>query len=265
MFHSKLLLLILLLLQANWLMAEDWKLSGRQLRATALRYERGQGIKQDFAKAFRLYCLASALGDRPSQYHLGWMYFNGRGLKRNQAIAMGWFRRAARGGDRYALRMAKRFKDIRPAKDPDCPVTADPKKMDKKTITAWAKILARELGVEAKLVLAVIKTESSFNATALSPKAAYGLMQLMPETAKRFSVNRMNPVENMIGGVLYLRWLLRHFQGDVKLALAAYNAGESAVHRYRGVPPFKETRLYVARILADYRRKRHPIPASPPI
>lgn len=265
MFRSKLLLFILLFLQANGLLAIEWKLSERQLRNSALQYERGQGVKRDYTKAFRLYCLASALGDRASQYHLGWMYFNGRGLKRNKSIAMGWFRRAAHRGDRYALRMVKQFKDIHPLIDPDCPVTTDPKKMNKQTITAWAKILARELGVDAKLVLAVIKTESSFNASALSPKAAYGLMQLMPETAKRFSVNRMNPVENMIGGVLYLRWLLQHFRGNVKLALAAYNAGENAVHRYRGLPPYKETRLYVAKILADYRRIRHPIPGSPPI
>ncbi len=265
MIRLKVLLLILVFLQSYGLMAKEWKLSGRQLRNSALQYERGQGGKQDYTKAFRLYCLASALGDRPSQYHLGWMYFNGRGLKRNKPVAMGWFRRAARRGDRYALRMVRQFKDIRPVKDPDCPVTADPKKMDKKAVIAWAKILGQELEVDPKLVLAVIKTESAFNASALSPKAAYGLMQLMPNTAKRFSVNRMNPVENMIGGVLYLRWLLQHFRGNVKLALAAYNAGENAVHRYRGVPPFKETRLYVTKILADYQRKKHPIPRSAPI
>lgn len=258
--------LVWLLLWQIWgVDAAELRPTGAQVRHSAIRYERGQGVKIDYGKAFRLYCLASAMGDREAQYHLGWMYFNGRGVVRNKAIAMYWFRHAARHGDHYALRMLRRFRGIRPLRDASCPLTSDPARMDKNAVVAWAKILGREFGVDARLVLAVIKQESSFNPSALSPKAAYGLMQLMPETAHRFAVNRLNPVENMIGGVLYLRWLLQHFKGDVRLVLAAYNAGEKTVHRFRGVPPYQETRLYVKRILGDYRKLQHPVPEPLPI
>ena len=99
--------------------------------------------------------------------------------------------------------------------------------------------------------VAIIATESNFDARALSPKRAQGLMQLIPETAARFGVrNAMDPAQNIRGGMAYLRWLLAYFEGDVTLVAAAYNAGEGAVERYRGVPPYAETRAYVRRILA---------------
>ena len=94
-------------------------------------------------------------------------------------------------------------------------------------------------------------TESNFNPLAVSPKNAQGLMQLIPSTASRFGVtNIKDPVENIKGGMAYLRWLLAYFEGDVALTLAAYNAGEGAVERYQGIPPYAETRHYVARILS---------------
>ena len=86
---------------------------------------------------------------------------------------------------------------------------------------------------------------------AVSPKNAHGLMQLTPETAARFRVRRLtDPAQNIRGGMAYLRWLLAYFEGDLALALAGYNAGERAVERYRGIPPYAETRLYVSRIIA---------------
>jgi soluble lytic murein transglycosylase-like protein len=117
-------------------------------------------------------------------------------------------------------------------------------------IVNFVKLVAPEYQLEPNLVLAVMATESNFNPWAVSPRNARGLMQLIPDTARRFSVRDiMDPTQNIRGGMAYLRWLLAYFQGDLTLALAAYNAGEGAVERYRGVPPYAETRLYVARII----------------
>ena len=91
-----------------------------------------------------------------------------------------------------------------------------------------------------------------------------GLKQLLPDTAMRFKVKKLSdPVQNIRGGMAYLRWLLAYFEGDVSLTLAAYNAGERAVERYRGVPPYAETRMYVRRIIASIGGLReHPFDAS---
>lgn len=104
-------------------------------------------------------------------------------------------------------------------------------------------------GVSPDLVKAVIQVESEFDHRAVSSKGAQGLMQLMPPTARRFGVgDAFDPRQNIFGGVEYLAFLLRTFQGDVSMALAGYNAGENAVIRHKGIPPYKETRGYVKKI-----------------
>lgn len=114
--------------------------------------------------------------------------------------------------------------------------------------------LASEFGVQKSLVKAVIHAESGYNPHAVSPRGAQGLMQLMPKTAQGLKVsNAFDPKDNIRGGVRYLRFLLDTFKGDVTLALAAYNAGLSRVSQYGGVPPYQETREYIARVL-DYQR-----------
>lgn len=113
---------------------------------------------------------------------------------------------------------------------------------------------AREFGVEEAVVRAIIHAESAFNPTALSRAGAQGLMQLMPPTARRFGVSdSYDAGQNIRGGVQYLSWLLRRFNGNLTLAAAGYNAGEGAVDRHGGVPPYKETQYYVQRVaqLAD--------------
>jgi hypothetical protein len=108
---------------------------------------------------------------------------------------------------------------------------------------------ARRHGVSEVLLLAVIAVESSGMAEAVSPKGARGLMQLIPATAKRFDVaDSFDPGQNILGGAAYLDWLLQNFGEDVILALAGYNAGEGAVARYKGVPPYNETRDYVVKV-----------------
>ena len=109
-------------------------------------------------------------------------------------------------------------------------------------------------GVDARLVEAVIAAESAFDPRALSKKGAQGLMQLMPETADRFDVSDVwDPLQNILGGAAYLRELIGVYRGDLPLVLAAYNAGEGAVTRYGGMPPYAETQQYVDRVLDYYR------------
>jgi soluble lytic murein transglycosylase-like protein len=119
-------------------------------------------------------------------------------------------------------------------------------------LSPYAEIIntaAADQGVDAKLVRAVIQVESAYRASARSPKGAMGLMQLMPDTARRYQVaNPYDPKSNIEAGIKHLKSLLERFQ--LASALAAYNAGEAAVARFRGVPPYPETRDYVSRVLA---------------
>ena len=116
---------------------------------------------------------------------------------------------------------------------------------------------AERHGVDPALVRAMVKAESDFNETARSRKGAQGLMQLMPETARLHNVaNVYDPEDNIEGGVQHLRLLLDRYRGDLKLALAAYNAGVQAVEKHGGIPPFAETKEYVRRVLTFHERYR---------
>jgi soluble lytic murein transglycosylase-like protein len=115
-------------------------------------------------------------------------------------------------------------------------------------------------GVDPRFIHAVIQQESKYDSEATSPVGARGLMQLMPATAKRFHCDDVNDEAcNVEAGTKYLKWLLKRFNGDVKLALAGYNAGEGSVDKYQGVPPYTETQNYVNKIVANYGKTYHPI------
>lgn len=121
---------------------------------------------------------------------------------------------------------------------------------DRRTILGMIQRLAPEYRLDIALVCGVVEVESNYNRYARSHKDARGLMQLMPATAERFGVaNVWDPEQNLRGGMAYLRWLLDEFDGDVRLALAGYNAGEQAVRKYGGIPPYRETQAYVKRIV----------------
>jgi soluble lytic murein transglycosylase-like protein len=122
---------------------------------------------------------------------------------------------------------------------------------------------ARRHGVDPVLLMAMAAVESNFDPFAVSSKGACGILQLIPETAERFGVDDVfDAQQNLDGGAGYLRWLLDRFSGQTELALAAYNAGENAVDRYGGVPPYPETRDYVSRVLSRRTEALRPLQAS---
>jgi soluble lytic murein transglycosylase-like protein len=136
-------------------------------------------------------------------------------------------------------------------------------------LDALVREAASRSGLDPCLIISVMRAESGFNRMAVSPKGASGLMQLMPATAARFGVrNIFDPRENVLAGSTYLRWLLERFNGDVRLALAGYNAGEGAVEMYGNrIPPFHETQNYVRMIYGRYSTlhlgRGVPVPARP--
>ena len=238
------------------------------LREDAIAYETGDGLPQDGARAVALYCEAARLGDPKSQFDLGLMYAYGRGVDRNDGLASFFLQAAAGQGVEQAQNMLHLMGAPSGAipecmRDPVVPkrivVAAAPRPTATDFVPLYAsrpivdlvKLIAPEYRVPTPLVFAIMEAESNFDMIAVSPKNARGLMQLMPDTAARFRVrNSFDPAQNVRGGIAYLRWLLAYFEGDVALVAAAYNAGERAVERYRGVPPFLETRAYVRRIVA---------------
>jgi len=115
--------------------------------------------------------------------------------------------------------------------------------------------VAQKHGVEPDLIHAIIRAESNYDLFAISEKGAMGLMQLMPATAKAYGVdNFCDPEENIEGGTRYLKDLIKLYGGKTNLVLAAYNAGQEAVKKYNGIPPYQETRNYISRIQASYRK-----------
>lgn len=118
----------------------------------------------------------------------------------------------------------------------------------------------KKAGVDPRFIHAVIKQESKYNPKAISPVGAQGLMQMMPATAVRFGLkDPFDPAANVEAGTEYLKWLLKRFDGDVSLALAGYNAGEGAVDKYKGVPPYDETQNYVKKVVLNYGKTYHPV------
>ncbi len=259
------LVICVALLFTPLLMATESVNDPKVMRQLGTNYELGRMLKRDFRKAYRLYCLAAIGGDVEANYHLGWLYFNGRGIPRDTQKAAYWFKQGALGGDNTAKNMLGLLAHTKQKIDHACLKLSRSRHADRTQIEAWVHELAPKYGLDSELVIAVIGEESNFDPMAWSDKDARGLMQLLPATAKRFGVNNTwDPVDNMRGGMAYLQWLMQRFQGDVRLVLAAYNAGENAVERHKGVPPYDETINYVQRITQIYQKPTHPIPSDNP-
>ena len=251
--------------------------------ARAMSYEHGEGVPKDPRIAAALYCEAAVQGSAEAAFQLGWMYANGRGIAHDDGVAAALFELAASDGHAFAQTALAHLGNVRGLL-PDCmrplrpPPIADASLMadadpgpdpfadlspEKEKIRRIVDEIAPKYGIEPRLALAVIAAESNFNVAARSVKDARGLMQLIPGTASRFNVrNAYNVRDNLKGGLSYLRWLLAYYQGQVALAAAAYNAGEQTVDRYKGIPPYPETRAYVRRVLALFRQPVHPYDPS---
>ena len=247
----------------------------------AIAHEHGEGVPKDPARAAYLYCRAAREFNADAQFNLGWMYANGRGVPRDESAAAALFASAASLGHPQANHVLGYFASV-PRRAPDCmreatlsplpaplfelavphPYAPDPFAALppwKQQIAVVVDKLAPKFAISRRLALAVIAVESNFAWDAVSDKGAAGLMQLMPGTADRFNVDRVYDVsDNVRGGLAYLRWLLAYYQGDVRLAAAAYNAGEKAVDKYGGIPPYPETQSYVRRVVSLYGSDRHP-------
>lgn len=239
------------------------------LRSEARAFEHGEGVQKDPLRAVSLYCDGARHGDAESQFSLGWMYANGRGVPRSDQLASTFFQLAASQGHEQSRKML-RFVGETTAPLPACMEKAKQQPIEddysfiaanpvQQQVFGLVRKLAPEYGVSPQLVMAVIRAESNFEPGAVSPKNAQGLMQLIPETSVRFKVRKpFDPEQNIRGGMAYLRWLLAYFEGNVALVAAAYNAGEGAVDRYRGIPPYAETRDYVRRIMRLFEKTEHP-------
>lgn len=236
-------------------------------------------------KAANLYCESARYGSAEGTYRLGMLYAVGRGVPVNRDYAANLFGLASRHGHFEAQKMLETVA-LKTTNTPICVVEAiepekassqdyanlQPHKIDiyieslpknKRWLVDLVGTIASWYQVDEKLVLSIITAESNFKLSAKSNKEAQGLMQLIPATANRFNVmDAYNASQNIKGGVKYLRWLLSYFRGDVTLVVAAYNAGEGAVDKYKGVPSYKETRMYVRKVLGLYQAKRHDFDAS---
>jgi len=220
-----------------------------------------------YEQAHAHYCaLAGESRDPDAQFAMGWFYSMGKGVEVNHDIAARFFSLAAIQGHRDA----REWLDKEPG---NAELAVLPACMHKQGNSA-AEVLFRKrgpiyqlvkkhapvYGVDVDFAMAVIAVESGFNPKATSRKKAQGLMQLLPDTQARFHVkDAYDPEQNIKGGLSYLRWLITYFKGDVELVAAAYNAGENAVQRHQGIPPYPETRDYVKRIARYYKKKHHEV------
>ena len=246
-----------------------------ELTDLASQYERAIGYRRDYGRARQLYCAAARLGHLPAQRRLAWMYANGLGAPRDTDLAAAWLEVAAANGDLKARRFLAFVGEPTIRRKPRCTyegrfdayaiamifghdwdTAINP---ERQQIASWVRRLAPDYGLDPNLIMAMILTESNFNPKAHSSANALGLMQLIPSTAARFGVrDRADPIQNLHGGMAYMRWLLSFFGGDLRLSLAGYNAGERAVEKYLGVPPYRETQNYIKKVLRAYGRDSHP-------
>ena len=248
-----------------------------QLVKLAFNGKGANGIN-NYLDAATLFCKqARDDNNAEAQFALGWMYANGKGFSADKNVAAFFFNKAAAQNHYRAKQSLINFEgDETLAQTPECMILDTPEPVlasnelspagsngnafyERGSIFEIVDRLAPQYHIETDLAMAFIKVESNFNPRATSPKNAQGLMQLIPATAKRFHVkNPYNPEDNIKGGLAYLQWLMAYFEGDVRLVAAAYNAGENAVDRYKGVPPYPETRRYVTKIYNLYRKSIHP-------
>ena len=248
-----------------------------QLTQLAFKGKGTNGVR-NYADAAKQYCHAARdINDANAEFALGWLYVNGKGVEKDENLAALFFTKAAEQGHTSAKNWLTDIKgNPSLAVLPNCMLPDPPNQLvqnpaigtpeansepfyTKGPIYKLVSRIAPRFNIDTDLAMAFIAVESGFNPKATSPKNARGLMQLIPETAARFNVkDSYDPEENIKGGLAYLRWLMNYFEGDVKLVAAAYNSGENTVDKYKGVPPYPETKKYVQKIASLYKKPFHP-------
>lgn len=274
---------------AGTAVAQDYSEESPRARALLLQGDQLAAELDDVEKGWNaatLYCEAARIGSAEAQYRLGMQYAFGKGVPENREQAAALFQIAAHQGHAEALNMLETINLQQAERLPPC-VLAEvvPEKLpprislvaagepevtriqlyvenlpkSRRWVVEMVRSLSTWYGIDPNFALSVIAVESNFSPEALSNKQAMGLMQLIPATAERFNVkNAFDATQNIKGGLKYLRWLLAYYRGNTELVAAAYNAGERAVDRYKGVPPYPETRNYVKRVMEFYQRAAHP-------
>jgi len=228
-----------------------------------LAAELGLGLQRNSPLAIRLYCDAATMGSPEGYYRIGRILARGPAHLRNPSLANAYLGLAAQLGHHGAPDL---FDESLPAapQDIDCS-TLDPYAIigpfdldgylsalspAKRRIADLIRRHAARFGIDVRIALAIALAESNLNARAVSSKNAQGVMQLIPGTQARFGVrNAFDAEANIKGGLAYLKWLKARYEGDWELIAAAYNAGEGAVDRHGGIPPYRETQGYVRRVL----------------
>ena len=228
-----------------------------------LAAEMGVGLRRNSQLAIRLYCDAAITGSAEGYFRIGRILASGPPHLRNPALANAYLAQAVQLGHYGAIAYFDESVPFAPLED-DC------RKLEtglaigtfdldgylaalspaKRRIAELIRRHAARNGIEERIALAIALAESNLNPDAVSPKNAQGVMQLIPDTQARFGVTRpFDPESNIRGGLAYLKWLKGRFDGDWSLIAAAYNAGEGAVERHGGIPPYRETESYVQRVL----------------
>lgn len=229
---------------------------------------------QDHAMAAAIYCEAARYGSPEAHYRAGLIYLRGPSDVRDLVAAKSFLTYATELGHEQAIFLLPELQE-QSIRQPICLTQTEAYRQvaafdfgryirqlpsPQRKVATLILRLAPEYGITPELAMAVAAVESNFDPRALSPKNAQGVMQLIPATAARFNVrNVWNPEDNIRGGLAYLRWLHRRFAGDMSKVVAAYNAGEGAVDRHGGIPPYYETQSYVFRVLSFARRSKHPV------
>ncbi|WP_429226444.1 lytic transglycosylase domain-containing protein [Aeromonas veronii] len=266
------LLLFLSLLLAGTPRAMAQGRDFRQAPKALTAIKQGQVAQQHghLQKAIALYCVAASTGNPEGYFRIGRLLATGPASVRSAKLANSYLAMAMRLGNQQAARYYNARVGNAPMGDqcgvgmrggqgsysalPNTPFNVEAylarQSPGKQKLATMLRHAAKRHQVDVRLVLAIAIAESNLESRAVSAKNAQGVMQLIPETQQRFGVTRpFDPAQNIKGGVSYLKWLDRRFDGDWVLISAAYNAGEKAVERYGGIPPYDETQEYVKRVL----------------
>ncbi|WP_421192611.1 lytic transglycosylase domain-containing protein [Aeromonas jandaei] len=267
--------LFLLLFLSSLLAGIPQTAQGRDFRQapramTALRQGQAAQHSGNLQKAIALYCVAASTGNPEGYFRIGRLLATGPASVRSAKMANSYLAMAMRLGNQQASRYYNPRVGNAPMGDqcgvgmrggqgsyfalPNTPFNVEAylarQSPGKQKLATMLRHAAKRHQVDVRLVLAIAIAESNLESRAVSAKNAQGVMQLIPETQQRFGVTQpFDPAQNIKGGVSYLKWLDRRFDGDWVLISAAYNAGEKAVERYGGIPPYDETREYVKRVL----------------